>query len=97
MLMRSLSPQYWGPIKLNIAAQVIAVFFASLILDGGFIARLVVFAMFGYWVGVFIIALRRPQAPSRLDKFFLGGGFILLFFTVVLPLTWLVTRLGLLR
>lgn len=51
----------------------------ALMLDGGLLRYRCAVALAGFWVGVALIVVRRPLAPSRDDLAFVRWGFLLVF------------------
>jgi len=73
----TLSQQYVRPLKLNVVVQLVLVFCVSIIMDGGACARVLIFAMAGYWGGVLLITCRRPRNPTNGDVTFVRAGIAL--------------------
>jgi hypothetical protein len=60
-----------------ILLQVVAALVLLDLLDGGFTARIGGYAMVGFWAGVAIIILRRPQIPQASDLKYIRSGYLL--------------------
>jgi hypothetical protein len=90
-----LSMDYRKAAKDALTIQIpICVLFA-LFLDGGHLARIAASAMIAFWSGAFLVALRRPHHPTRLDLEYWRFGFVpclvlAMFLSVLIP-QWLGT------
>ena len=74
-----LSDDYRGPIHMAIAQQFGVAILCLLMLDGGQLARLCGIVILGFWSGVALMMIRRPQNPTPMDKEFIRFSFVPLF------------------
>ena len=58
--------------------QGIILVLAGMILDGGRIALMCLFACAAFWIGTGVIIFRRGTSPSKMDLFLVRGGYLLL-------------------
>ena len=65
--------QRYGP---AIVAQVLALFFGSIILDNGESQLVLFITAIGFWLGIGLILLRRREMPTRNDVRFIRIGYI---------------------
>ena len=56
--------------------QCIIMVLAAMILDGGGIHQVCLFALLGFWGGVFVLRARNRGALTRVDLMLIRGGFI---------------------
>ncbi len=61
---------------------------AAMILDGGGIGQVCLFALLGFWGGVFVLRARSRGTLTRVDLMLIRGGYIL-----VCIISFFVTRL----
>ncbi len=71
-----LSPDYRSAVKVALLLQVLATLFLLMLLDGGTLAKAGGAAMLGFWVGVAVIMLRRPNAPRAMDLLYVRWGYL---------------------
>lgn len=82
------APAYRNAIRAAVLLQLVLAVLMTLILDGGYTARIGGYVMGGFWIGVAMIMLRRPRAPTPLDLFYVRWGYLtLLVLSVALALT----------
>ena len=81
-----LSDKYWAAIKVSLAFQIFLCLLTLLITDFGQTFQIWAITMAAYWVGVIVIAMRRPTDPTRLDIFLVQWSFPFLFILAI-PLT----------
>jgi len=73
-----LSPAYREAVKVALVLQVLTTLFFLTILDGGTLAKAGGAAMVGFWIGVAVVMLRRPNTPSALDLLYVRWGYLLM-------------------
>lgn len=56
--------------------QLIILILAGMILDGGTIARICLYAAVAFWGGVAVIRLRRGTPPTKADLTLIEGGYV---------------------
>lgn len=56
--------------------QALILVLAGMILDGGVIGQMCLYALAAFWGGVAVILIRRRQSPSRLDLLLVRGGYL---------------------
>jgi len=78
----NLSKEYWQALKVSLVFQVFFGLFTALLLDGGQMLQWWAVTMVGYWAGFGLVALRRPQDPTKLDLFWIRWSFPVLCFFV---------------
>ena len=66
----------WRLASRNLVVQALLVVLAGMILDGGVALRFVAFASLCWWIVAAPILLLRSQSPSRFERLFLEGGFL---------------------
>jgi hypothetical protein len=76
----SSDPRLRSAVKIGGTLDAAMLVLASLVLDGGVMARLFCTASVGYWLGVIAIFARRVSSPTRLDLLFTKYGAALLCF-----------------
>ena len=64
-------------IKSAVIQQVFILVLASMILDGGVVAEICLFAAVAFWGGVALIRFRRP-VPTKIDLVLIEGSYIVL-------------------
>jgi hypothetical protein len=86
----SLSDDYRSPLRATLVIQFVVVILSGLMLDRGIFARITLIAVVGFWAGVFVMMIRRPQAPTAIDLWIVRWGFLplLLFLQVIARLIW---------
>jgi hypothetical protein len=57
--------------------QAIIMILAAMILDGGSIGQVCLYALLGFWGGVFVLRVRRREALTKMDLMLIRGGYIL--------------------
>lgn len=67
--------------------QAIIMILAAMILDGGGIGQVCLFAIFGFWGGVLVLRARSRGVLTRVDLMLIRGGFLL-----VCVISFFVTR-----
>src|SRR5262249_31952460 len=86
-----LSDTYRSPLRRALIIQLVAVVLSGLMVDYGRIfARITLIAGVAFWVGVLLMMVRRPQAPTAWDLWMVRWGFLplLLFLQVIARLIW---------
>lgn len=68
---------YRRVIKSTVIQQVLILVLASMILDGGVVTEICLFAAVAFWGGVALIRIRRP-VPTKVDLKLIEGGYIVL-------------------
>ena len=76
----SLSPEYKRTLIQGLVLILIIFLLAGLVLDHGLTAQITLMAALGYLGAVTVIAMRRPQTPTRIDILLIRWGFIPLWF-----------------
>jgi hypothetical protein len=66
---------YGEPIKAAIAQQVVILFLAALVLDGGVMLRIATVAVAGSWAFSIVIMAHRPTSPTPTDVQIVKYGF----------------------
>jgi len=77
-----------GAMVSAIVQQSVIMILASMILDGGGIAQVCLYALLAFWSGVAVLRIRSKGPPSKVDLALVRGGFIL-----VCLLSFFITRL----
>lgn len=81
-LKKEITPQLAAAFKKafrqNVILQAIVLFFAGLLLDGGFTARVCLLAAVAWWCAALIISVRRGSSPTKIDMLFMEAGYVLL-------------------
>jgi len=72
----SLSPEYRKATEFAVAQQFIAFVVTSLLLDGGMMLRVTLYAIASHWAVILVVIIRRPTSPTLFDLLLLGFGFI---------------------
>ena len=72
-----ISPSYKRPIGTAVVVQAIIALLASLILDGGTVARICGIALVAFWGGVAVLIWRRPHNPTKTDLALIQLGYFL--------------------
>ena len=80
-----LSDEYWAALKVSAAFQVSFCVLMGLSTAHGLFA-LWLSTMAGYWGGLLVMMMRRPDKPTGVDLFLIRWGFPILFFFVAMPL-----------
>ena len=62
-------------LKLSLIQQAVAFVFSALVLDGGGLFLVIIFALAAFWTGVAMVWSRRGRPISRFDVFLLKWGF----------------------
>lgn len=62
-------------LKLSMIQQTVAFVFSGMVLDGGGLLLIVVFALAAFWIGTVMILSRRGRQTSKFDVFLLKWGF----------------------
>jgi hypothetical protein len=75
---RLLSPAYRSAVLDATIVQAPILFLSGLAADGGAAAWICMKAALVFWAAVVLIAIRRPQSPSKWDLRFIRFGFLLL-------------------
>jgi hypothetical protein len=88
------SDRYVAALKTSLIWQLVLLTWCELLLDGGRAAHIALVALAGYWPMVFLIVLRRVQAPTKIDLFTIAHGyaFVLMAVGVFGPVIW--SRMG---
>jgi hypothetical protein len=73
------SPEYRGTLKLILIEQIPLGLLAGMIMDGGGVAVIFLYALAGFWAGFAMIVLRRPMNPTKTDLFMIKWGTFALF------------------
>jgi len=87
-MMKTIDDAFRRPLIFAGIEQVIAVMFASLILDCGETMCAVVSSSVGFWVGTIIILYRRGFSPTRGDIEYVRAALIALVIAAVLLVWW---------
>ena len=66
---------YGEPIKIAVVQQVVILFLAALVLDGGVMLRIATVAAAGSWAFNIVIVARRPRSPTPTDVLIVKYGF----------------------
>lgn len=82
------SSEVWKPVKGNIGLQFVLLLAASLILDGGLLASIVLCATGAWWIAILPILVRRPKLPKRGEIFFLKFGFLIFLPLSIITIPW---------
>jgi len=64
----SLSDDYRSPLRATLVIEFVVVILSGLMLDRGIFARIALIVVVGFWAGVFVMMIRRPQAPTAIDR-----------------------------
>ena len=74
-----LARQYKSAVIFAASQQAITGILSAMLLDGGVVLGIWCFTVLACWMGVVVIAIRRPLTPTRSDILFIEFGFIPLF------------------
>jgi hypothetical protein len=77
-IMIRIAPAYRGPFIFSLALQTPIVLLFSIMLDGGYLRMFALGALAGYWLGCFLIVIRRHASATRMDLVFVRWGFLML-------------------
>jgi hypothetical protein len=88
------SPQYNTALKTALLLQAVIAVLTALALDLGQMQRAFWVAFLCQWAMVWIILLRRPSRPTRLDLAIVRYGIVPLLIIVVITGPWLLRLLG---
>jgi hypothetical protein len=83
---RAISPLE-GAIYSAFMQQAIILILAAMILDGGCIGQVCIYAFLGFWGGVFVLRVRTRDVLTKVDLLLIRGGYIL-----VCILSFFITR-----
>jgi hypothetical protein len=88
------SDRYVAGLKTSLIWQLVLLTWCELLLDGGRAAHVAVVAVAAYWPMVFLIVLRRVNAPTKIDLLAIAHGypFVLMAVGVFGPVIW--SRMG---
>ena len=88
--MKQVSPAYRGALGLVATQQILLGILAGMVLDGGALGFLYLYALVAFWAGFFMMLVRRPRNPTRTDVFFIKWGTFMLFLIsiVMAPVIW---------
>ena len=73
-----LAPAYRKSITVALVLQVLTTLLLLTILDGGTLAKAGGAAMIGFWLGVALVMLRRPNMPSPFDLVYVRWGYLVM-------------------
>jgi len=73
----TITAPYRRVIRSALTQQAFILVLAGMILDGGVVAEICLFAAVAFWVGVALIRFRRP-VPTKVDLVLIEGGYIVL-------------------
>ena len=81
---------YWPAIKSALVQQIVILFLAALLLDGGQFLHIAMLAFLGHWITIAMVILRRPRSPTPGDLLIVRYGYpiILLAVAVFGPIVW---------
>jgi len=84
------SPAYRGTLIIVVSQQILLGLLCGLMLDGGMLGSMFLYALVAFWIGFITILARRPKNPTKTDIFAIKWGTFLLFFVSVLmsPVIW---------
>jgi hypothetical protein len=72
--MKNGKPSYRGLVWPAMAMQAVLAFFAGSVLDGGYLAASTACAAIAFWSIAIWIILKRPDSPTKSDRFFFRVG-----------------------
>src|SRR5579871_2803388 len=77
-------------LKLPIIQQTILLFMSSIVSDVGELFQIVFYAICAYWIGFFLMMLRRRKSFTSVDLFLIHWGFVILCIVSIIltPLIW---------
>ena len=73
-----ISSEYRPAIKTVLLQQAVVLILAALVLDGGVTFNSAVISVVGFWLGLGVILVRRPDSPTPGDLFYVGYAFLLI-------------------
>ena len=73
--MMNISQQFKAPLRTNVFAQLLVIFFAGMLLDGGMMLKVAVISAAVYWFSILLIVFRRRMQPTRTDLLGANAGF----------------------
>jgi hypothetical protein len=86
----ALAPALVSAVKASLLQQGVVLILAALVLDGGRTFHAALVAAMAYWLGLVVVAVRRPSSPTAVDVLLVKYGFlfILLIVLTVGPMVW---------
>ena len=75
---RRFAPEYREAVKVALVLQALAMVVLLAVLDGGALARAGGAAMLAFWIGVVVVVIRRPKAPSAFDLLYVRWGYLVM-------------------
>jgi len=84
----TMATSYADAAQSALAQQVIILFLAIGILDGGDILNICLIAFVAFWVGAGLIWRRRPKTPTKLDLMVIQAGYLPLCILSFLLVLW---------
>jgi hypothetical protein len=69
-----LTGEVYTALKVSIVLQLLGLLFSGMILDGGILMRIFIWAIAGYWGGALLILFRRRSNPTSFDLAYLKYG-----------------------
>jgi hypothetical protein len=91
--MKRLSEDYDRAVKVSLVLHVVCLSVSGLLLDDGQLAQWCGVSLVAYWSAYTVIAVRRPQTPTKLDLFLIRWGYPALCFSITPFLMILIWKL----
>ena len=89
-LSTALAPALTSAVRASLLQQGVVLLLAALVLDGGRTFHAALVAAIAYWIGLVVIAFRRPRSPTAVDIFLVKYGFLFVLPIVLTvgPMVW---------